>query len=97
MGHAIKQRRHAHAFTLVDLAERAGLSQPFLSQVENGRARPSMSSLHRIATALGTAGVMFLLFPLAHDATTLVVMSIVLGSGMGITPSRTVAICGQRS
>lgn len=54
MGHAIKQRRHAHAFTLVDLAERAGLSQPFLSQVENGRARPSMSSLHRIATALGT-------------------------------------------
>jgi len=36
------------------LAELAGLSQPFLSQVENGRAQPSMESLYRIATALGT-------------------------------------------
>jgi quercetin dioxygenase-like cupin family protein len=30
------------------------LSQPFLSQVENGRAAPSMESLYRIASALGT-------------------------------------------
>ena len=32
----------------------AGLSQPFLSQLELGRTRPSMRSLFRIATALGT-------------------------------------------
>jgi len=38
----------------VELAERAGLSQPFLSQIENGRARPSMQSLYKIATALTT-------------------------------------------
>ena len=39
---------------MVALAERSGLSQPFLSQVENGKATPSMDSLQRIAAALGT-------------------------------------------
>jgi transcriptional regulator with XRE-family HTH domain len=54
VGVAIRQRRQAFELTLVDLAELTTLSQPFLSQVENGRARPSMSSLHRIARALRT-------------------------------------------
>lgn len=54
LGSAIRHRRHANDLTLVELAERSGLSQPFLSQVENGRARPSMSSLARITAALGT-------------------------------------------
>jgi len=54
LGQAIKERRHGLSLTLVEAAELAGLSQPFLSQVENGRARPSMGSLYRIATALGT-------------------------------------------
>lgn len=54
LGAAIRERRLASELTLVALAERAGLSQPFLSQVENGRAAPSMESLYRIASALGT-------------------------------------------
>lgn len=54
LGQAIRTRRLAHSLTLVALAERSELSQPFLSQVENGRARPSMQSLYRIATALQT-------------------------------------------
>ena len=54
MGRAIRERRLRQPFTLIELADRAGLSQPFLSQVENGRARPSMASLYRIASALGT-------------------------------------------
>lgn len=54
LGTAIRERRLAGEFTMVELAERAGLSQPFLSQIENGRARPSMQSLYRIATALST-------------------------------------------
>ncbi|MDO8363810.1 MAG: XRE family transcriptional regulator [Actinomycetota bacterium] len=53
-GAAIRARRQALALTLVETAELSGLSQPFLSQVENGRARPSMESLYRIATALTT-------------------------------------------
>jgi transcriptional regulator with XRE-family HTH domain len=54
VGHAIKALRLSQSLTLVDVATRAELSQPFLSQVENGRARPSMTSLYRIASALGT-------------------------------------------
>jgi transcriptional regulator with XRE-family HTH domain len=54
LGAAIRERRLAGELTLVALAERSGLSQPFLSQVENGRAAPSMESLYRIASALGT-------------------------------------------
>jgi mannose-6-phosphate isomerase-like protein (cupin superfamily) len=40
--------------TLVKLAEATDLSHPFLSQIERGRARPSMRSLFLIAEALGT-------------------------------------------
>lgn len=54
LGAAIRQRRRAAGLTLVHLAGLTTLSQPFLSQVENGRARPSMESLRRIAAALGT-------------------------------------------
>jgi quercetin dioxygenase-like cupin family protein len=54
LGSAIRERRRSKLLTLIDLAHKAGLSQPFLSQVENGRARPSLISLHRIADALDT-------------------------------------------
>ena len=54
IGSAIRERRLSKLLTLVELADKAGLSQPFLSQVENGRARPSLISLHRIADALET-------------------------------------------
>jgi quercetin dioxygenase-like cupin family protein len=42
------------SLTLQEVAGRAGLSQPFLSQLENGRSMPSLITLHRIAAALGT-------------------------------------------
>lgn len=54
LGGAIRARRLARDLTLVDLAMESDLSQPFLSQIENGRARPSMTSLYRIARALDT-------------------------------------------
>lgn len=54
LGRTIRDRRRERGLTLVALASATSLSQPFLSQVENGRARPSMASLHRIAEALGT-------------------------------------------
>ncbi len=54
LGRAIRSRRRAKGLTLVQLAELCGLSNPFLSQLERGLARPSMESLHRIARALGT-------------------------------------------
>lgn len=54
LGAAIKRRRADAGLTLVELARLVELSQPFLSQVENGRAHPSMRSLARIAAALDT-------------------------------------------
>jgi transcriptional regulator with XRE-family HTH domain len=54
LGRRIRDRRRSQGLTLVALAERAGLSQPFLSQLERGLAQPSMASLHRLARSLGT-------------------------------------------
>ena len=45
IGARIRQLRHARGMTLVQLADKAALSHPFLSQLERGRARPSISSL----------------------------------------------------
>ncbi|GMA31030.1 helix-turn-helix domain-containing protein [Litorihabitans aurantiacus] len=54
LGQAIRRTRHARGLTLVQVAAEAGLSHPFLSQLERGLARPSMRSLFVIAEALGT-------------------------------------------
>src|SRR5258707_1096825 len=55
LGEAIRAQRHLLGLTLVDVATRAGLSHPFLSQLERGLARPSMRSLTAIASTLGTS------------------------------------------
>lgn len=54
VGSAIRRARLDRGTTATALAAEAGISQPFLSQVERGRAMPSLLSLHRIARALGT-------------------------------------------
>lgn len=36
-----------------DVAARAGVSQPFLSDLENGRAMPSITTLYRLADTFG--------------------------------------------
>lgn len=51
----IRQLRLARGLTLVKLAELAELSHPFISQLERGRARPSMLSMQKLARALGTS------------------------------------------
>jgi transcriptional regulator with XRE-family HTH domain len=53
IGLAIRTQRLAGAISLADLARRSGLSQPHLSQLENGHSTPSISALYRIADALG--------------------------------------------
>ena len=57
LGPALRQRRKAAGMTMQELADRCGLSQPFLSQIENSRAMPSLFALHRVAQALGTTTV----------------------------------------
>jgi transcriptional regulator with XRE-family HTH domain len=55
IGARIRALRLTRGFTLVQLAALAELSHPFLSQLERGRARPSMVSLEKIARALGSS------------------------------------------
>jgi len=53
IGEYIRVLRQARDWTLLDLAERAGLSVSFLSDIERGRTTPSIESLDKIATGLG--------------------------------------------
>lgn len=57
VGAAVRRRRRTLDLTLAVVAARSGLSVPFLSQVENDRARPSRSSLEKVADALRTTAV----------------------------------------
>jgi len=54
LGRKIKQARTSKGMRLRELAERAELSESLLSKLENEKAIPSLSSLHRIAIALDT-------------------------------------------
>ncbi len=53
IGRKIRALRHRLKLTLEDTATAAGISKPFLSQVERGQAAPSITSLVGIARALG--------------------------------------------
>ncbi|MFC4505792.1 MULTISPECIES: helix-turn-helix domain-containing protein [Streptomyces] len=57
VGAAVRRRRRSLDLTLAVVAARSGLSVPFLSQIENDRARPSTTSLEKLADALRTTAV----------------------------------------
>ncbi|MXP21309.1 helix-turn-helix domain-containing protein [Gordonia sp. HNM0687] len=61
LGAEIRRRRKEQGLTLANLAAQAGISHPFLSQLERGYARPSMTTLERIARALDTTQVSLML------------------------------------
>jgi transcriptional regulator with XRE-family HTH domain len=52
LGARVRELRHDRGMTLKGLGREAGLSHPFLSQLERGLARPSVLSVERIARAL---------------------------------------------
>jgi transcriptional regulator with XRE-family HTH domain len=52
LGARVRELRRDRGLTLKALGSDAGLSHPFLSQLERGLARPSVSSVERIARAL---------------------------------------------
>ena len=56
LGRELRHRRKDLGLTLQQVADLCGLSQPFLSQLENGKAMPSLLALHQVAAALGTSG-----------------------------------------
>ena len=53
VGKRIREQRHSHPLTLKQLANRTGLSVSLISQIELGKSAASMSTLHKLAAALG--------------------------------------------
>ena len=52
MGERLREARRARNLSLRDLAERLGVSPSLISQIETGRANPSVSTLYAIAAEL---------------------------------------------
>ncbi len=52
VGRRLRERRTGQQLTLKQLANRTGLSVSLISQIELGKSAASMSTLHKLATAL---------------------------------------------
>jgi transcriptional regulator with XRE-family HTH domain len=59
IGTTIRALRHERGFSLRDLSRLTGFSISFLSLVERGRSSLALTSLHKVATALGTSVASF--------------------------------------
>jgi transcriptional regulator with XRE-family HTH domain len=68
LGGRVRSLRRQRGLTLKELGRMARLSHPFLSQVERGLARPSMTSIERIAAALGVPVAHLWTLPRPRDA-----------------------------
>src|SRR6266511_3101113 len=55
LGRAIKVLRAERGLERKELAEASGVSYPYLSEIENGKKRPSSNALLALAEALGIA------------------------------------------
>ena len=54
-GRAVKQQREAAGFSLRELAARSGISASMISEVERGAKSPTVSTVVRLAHALGVS------------------------------------------
>jgi transcriptional regulator with XRE-family HTH domain len=52
IGKKVRELRQKNRYTLQDLAEKTGLSKPFLSQIENDHVVPPIATLLKLARAL---------------------------------------------
>jgi transcriptional regulator with XRE-family HTH domain len=55
IGFQLRRERRIRGLRLKDVAEKAELSQSLISKIENNKTSPSLSTLHRVAQALGTS------------------------------------------
>ncbi len=55
LGHQLRGLRAAAGRTVASVASDAGLSVPYIANLENGRGNPTIAALDRLATALGAA------------------------------------------
>jgi DNA-binding XRE family transcriptional regulator len=55
LGDVLRDRRKAAGRTIASVAVDAGLSVPYIANLENGRGNPTLAALDRLATALGAS------------------------------------------
>lgn len=55
LGAAVKDLRQRAGLRQKDLADRIGMTQSYLSQIENDRKDPNLSTLRRISAELGVS------------------------------------------
>lgn len=60
IGRALRQRRKKIGKTMKEVAQDAGLSEGFISQIERGLSTPSLISLYNVANTLGISVEAFL-------------------------------------
>src|SRR5258707_3013867 len=53
IGRQLRARRTASGRTIASVAADAGLSVPYIANLENGRGIPTLAALRRLAAALG--------------------------------------------
>ena len=83
-GAALRRRRQAQGRTLREVAEAAGVSLTYLSEVERGRKEPSSEVLEAVCTALGVL-LSDVLFEVAHTLVRL--EAVATGVPVGFLPS----------
>ncbi|MEV5961583.1 helix-turn-helix transcriptional regulator [Kribbella sp. NPDC051952] len=54
LGEILRERRKAAGRTIASVAVDAGLSVPYIANLENGRGNPTVAALDRLAVALGS-------------------------------------------
>lgn len=53
LGERVRQLREEKNWSLTELAERAGISRSYLSQIEQGESTPTQAKIVQLANALG--------------------------------------------
>ncbi|MBE9075775.1 helix-turn-helix domain-containing protein [Romeria aff. gracilis LEGE 07310] len=55
LGHTLRELRQKHGLTLAEVADQSGVSRGMLSKIENAQTATSLSTLAKIAAALGVS------------------------------------------
>jgi transcriptional regulator with XRE-family HTH domain len=92
LGRAIRSARAERKLSMRALAAEAGISQPFLSHIENGTTMPSVVTLFHLAKALGISPSV--LFPSVPDPDPILLTR--RGEGRRVLVSETVAAATSR-
>ncbi len=94
LGHQLRGLRAAAGRTVASVANDAGLSVPYIANLENGRGNPTLAALDRLATALG-AHLDIALMPAAGPAAATAMPASLVRLGRGPRFQRDAAVLAE--